>query len=73
MWGISKDVGLVGQEFSWLSAIVYFGYMMMQFPNSWILTKAPPGKFMGVALIGWGGCLCIMAACHNFAGMTPSI
>ena len=42
---------------------------MMQFPNSWILTKVPPGKFIGTLLICWGGCLCVMSACHDFAGL----
>lgn len=69
IFGIKQDTHLKGQEYSWLSAIVYFGYLIMQFPNSWILTKVPPGKFIGTLLILWGGSLCVMAACHSFAGL----
>lgn len=63
------DTHLVGQEYSWLGSIFYFGYLAMEFPTLWLLTKVPIGKFVGITLFLWGGVLCCMAACHSFAGL----
>lgn len=41
----------------------------MEFPNLWLITKFPTGKYMGCCLMAWGACLCLLAACHNFAGL----
>lgn len=41
----------------------------MEFPNLWLMTKVPIGKYIGVCLSLWGSCLCFMALCHNFAGL----
>ena len=66
---MKTDTNLVGQEYSWLGSIFYFGYLSMEFPMLWLLTKVPIGKFVGITLFCWGGILCFMAACHNFAGL----
>lgn len=41
----------------------------MEFPNLWLITKFPTGKYIGGCLVAWGACLCLLAACHNFAGL----
>ncbi|KAH6900007.1 major facilitator superfamily domain-containing protein [Thelonectria olida] len=69
IFGIKDDAHLQGQEYSWLSSIFYFGYLAMEFPNLWLMTKLPIGKYIGVCLSLWGICLCFMALCHNFAGL----
>ncbi|KAL3469400.1 major facilitator superfamily domain-containing protein [Aspergillus californicus] len=69
VYGLETDTHLVGQQYSWLGSIFYFGYLAMEFPNLWIITKVPIGKYMGGCLIAWGVCLCLMAACSNFAGV----
>ncbi|RDW85980.1 hypothetical protein BP5796_04305 [Coleophoma crateriformis] len=69
VYGMKTDTHLVGQQYSWLGSIFYFGYLTMEFPTAWILTKVPLGKFLGVFVFIWGGVLCCMAACHNFAGL----
>ncbi|TVY30249.1 putative transporter [Lachnellula hyalina] len=69
VYGMKKDAHLVGQEYSWLGSIFYFGYLAMEFPILWLLTKVPIGKFVGITVFIWGGILCCMAACHSFAGL----
>ncbi|KAM0427806.1 hypothetical protein ACHAPT_007263 [Fusarium lateritium] len=69
IFGIKDDAHLKPQEYSWLSSIFYFGYLAMEFPNLWLMTKIPIGKYVGACLTLWGGCLCFMALCHNFAGL----
>lgn len=41
----------------------------MEFPNLWLITKFPIGNYMGGCLVAWGACLCLLAACKNFAGL----
>lgn len=69
VYGMRKDTHLVGQQYSWLGSIFYFGYLFAEFPVLWLLTKVPIGKYIAVCLFSWGGVLCCMAACHNFAGL----
>ncbi|KAL2419246.1 putative transporter [Exophiala dermatitidis] len=67
--GLKEDTHLKAQQYSWLGSIFYFGYLLMQLPNYWILTKVPLGRFIGTLAIAWGACICLMGACHNFAGL----
>ncbi|KAF5983765.1 allantoate permease [Fusarium coicis] len=69
IFGIKEDAHLKPQEYSWLSSIFYFGYLAMEFPNLWLMTKIPIGKYVGGCLTLWGIALCFMALCHNFAGL----
>ncbi|KAJ0420118.1 major facilitator superfamily domain-containing protein [Aspergillus carlsbadensis] len=69
IYGLRTDTNLVGQQYSWLGSIFYFGYLAMEFPNLWLITKIPIGVYMGTCVVAWGACLCLLAACHNFAGL----
>lgn len=67
--GIKTDAHLHGQQYSWLSSIFYFGYLAMEFPNLWLMTRLPIGKYVGSCLTIWGALICVMAACHSFASL----
>ncbi|KAM6510121.1 hypothetical protein FALCPG4_017748 [Fusarium falciforme] len=69
LWGLKEDTHLVGQEYSWLGSIFYFGYLFAEFPNLWLITRVPIGKYIGGCLTAWGATLCLVAVCHNFAGV----
>ncbi|OWP05989.1 hypothetical protein B2J93_6313 [Marssonina coronariae] len=69
VYGMRKDTHLVGQQYSWLGSIFYFGYLFAEFPILWLLGKVPIGKYVAICLFAWGGTLCCMAASHNFAGL----
>ncbi|KAJ0342841.1 hypothetical protein COL922a_000665 [Colletotrichum nupharicola] len=69
IFGLRTDANLKGQEYSWLGSIFYFGYLAMELPSLWLITKVPIGKYISACLILWGAAICLMAACHNFAGL----
>ncbi|OJJ42673.1 hypothetical protein ASPZODRAFT_20202 [Penicilliopsis zonata CBS 506.65] len=69
VWGLETDTHLQGQQYSWLGSIFYFGYLGMELPNLWLITKVPLGRYLGGCLTAWGGCLCLLAACNSFAGL----
>ncbi|KAK1634406.1 major facilitator superfamily transporter [Colletotrichum phormii] len=69
IFGLRQDANLKGQEYSWLGSVFYFGYLAMELPALYLITKLPIGKFIGACLVLWGACICLMSACHNFAGL----
>ncbi|ORY27924.1 putative MFS transporter [Naematelia encephala] len=66
---LSKDLHLVGKQYSWLSALFYFGYLICEYPTTLLSQKFPLGRFIGVAIFLWGGILIAAAGATNFSGM----
>ncbi|KII84625.1 hypothetical protein PLICRDRAFT_355075 [Plicaturopsis crispa FD-325 SS-3] len=66
---LTADLHLKGKEYSWLSSLFYFGYLFFEYPTTLLSQKFPMGRFVGIAIIAWGGILICTAAAHNFAGM----
>lgn len=58
---------LTGQEYSWASAIFYFGYLIAQYPCSILMQKMPIGKYFGVMIVLWGVATTCQAATNSFA------
>ncbi|KXS99731.1 hypothetical protein AC578_10397 [Pseudocercospora eumusae] len=56
-------------QYSWLVSIFYFGYLVAEWPMSYLAQRLPTGTVISVAIIGWGSILMIMASCHNFIGL----
>lgn len=52
VYGLQKGTHLHGQDYSWLSSIFYFGYLIAQYPAGYCLQRLPIGKFIGAATIG---------------------
>ncbi|CAK7205807.1 hypothetical protein SEUCBS139899_008586 [Sporothrix eucalyptigena] len=65
--GIRTDDHLVGQQYSWVSAIFYFGYLIAQYPSSVLMQKLPIGRYFGVMIVLWGLCSTLTAVTTNFA------
>lgn len=60
---------LVGDQYSWLGAIVYVAQLVWQPVVAFLLVKLPLGKFCAVMVFCWGATLCGMAAAKNFGGL----
>lgn len=56
-------------EYSWLISLFYFGYLVAEWPASYLAQKLPTGKVVSVTITIWGSILMLMAACQNFAGL----
>uniref|UniRef100_L2GAI8 Allantoate permease n=1 Tax=Colletotrichum fructicola (strain Nara gc5) TaxID=1213859 RepID=L2GAI8_COLFN len=57
IFGLRTDANLKGQEYSWLGSIFYFGYLAMELPSLWLITKVPIGKYISACLILWGAAI----------------
>lgn len=66
--GLKKDIGLSGQQYSWIGSMFYFGYLFWEYPTNRLLQRLPLGKWSAFNVIMWGLVLCCMAATKNFAG-----
>ncbi|EPE03449.1 mfs allantoate [Ophiostoma piceae UAMH 11346] len=64
--GFKKDTHLIGQDYSWVASMFYFGYLAWEWPTNYLLQRLPLAKWSAVNVILWGLMLCCMAAVHNF-------
>ncbi|KAL1794997.1 hypothetical protein ACET3X_006813 [Alternaria dauci] len=69
IFGLQKDAGLVGRQYSWLGSILYLAQLVMQPLAAFILVKLPTGKVIGTAIFLWGSSLAIMSACTDFKSL----
>lgn len=69
IFGLAEDAHLHGSEYSWLGSILYLAQLVMQPLAAFLLVKAPTGKVLGAAILLWGSCQCIMAACKDFPSL----
>jgi len=69
VYGLIEDTHLVGQQYSWLSSIFYFGYLISQYPSGYLLQRLPIAKVLSCTTLLWGVIVITTPACHNFAGI----
>lgn len=61
--------GLVGQQYSWVSSVFYFGYLGWSYPTSLLIARLPTGKYLTANTLFWGAVVALTAACTNFGGL----
>ncbi|KAJ5553191.1 MFS transporter [Penicillium frequentans] len=59
---------MVGNDYSWVSSALYFGWLVGAYPWQVLLQRYPVGKLIGVMLFVWGSVCMLQAAVFNFAG-----
>lgn len=69
VFGLAKDTGLHGEEYSWLGSIVYVAQLVMQPLVAVMLVKLPLGKFISCMVFLWSVILCGMVGSRNFGGL----
>ncbi|ORY67804.1 major facilitator superfamily domain-containing protein [Pseudomassariella vexata] len=73
VYGLEEGTNLKGQDYSWLvGSIFYFGYLIAQFPSSYLLQKLPIGRFVSITTILWGIILMTTPGCTSFAGIATN-
>ncbi|PSR92339.1 allantoate permease [Coniella lustricola] len=71
-FGLKTGTHLEGQDYSWLSSIFYFGYLIAQFPAAYALQRLPIGKFVSITTIVWGAIVLTTPGCSSFAGIATN-
>ncbi|KAL4955575.1 major facilitator superfamily domain-containing protein [Aspergillus filifer] len=54
LYGLQTDLNLVGNQYSWIGSVFYFGYLVWCFPSGSLLQKLPLAKTMAIATLLWG-------------------
>ncbi|RYP55885.1 hypothetical protein DL769_010029 [Monosporascus sp. CRB-8-3] len=67
--GLADEKGNVTQQFSWLTSCIYITILIVEYPQNWIITRVPVGKYLGFSIVAWGTVLACHAACKNFVGL----
>ncbi|GAA6038691.1 hypothetical protein JCM8097_002348 [Rhodosporidiobolus ruineniae] len=67
--GMREDLGLVAQQYSWTSSVIYCGALLGVYPTLMIMQRLPAGRYMAVNCAIWGIILMASAACKNYAGL----
>ncbi|OGM50377.1 MFS allantoate transporter [Aspergillus bombycis] len=66
IFGINEDLSLSGEQYSWLSSVFYFGFLVWALPTNFLMQKFPIGKYLGANIFLWGFFLMLQAAAKNF-------
>ncbi|CAI7597436.1 unnamed protein product [Penicillium pancosmium] len=65
--GIQEDAHLVGQDYSWLHTVIYFGILFAEYPTNLLVQKLPIGKYLAANIFLWGLTLTMNVFGFNFA------
>ncbi|EEU39244.1 uncharacterized protein NECHADRAFT_94676 [Fusarium vanettenii 77-13-4] len=67
--GMKHDLNLVGNEYSWVGSIFYFGFLIFEYPQAILIQRLPVAKLLATCILSWAVLLFCSAATHNFAGL----
>lgn len=70
--GIQKDLGLKGNDFSWLATAFFIAYAISEFPQGYLIQIFPVSRILGGNVALWGITLCCTAAAQNYPGLTAA-
>ncbi|CCH40701.1 putative membrane protein [Wickerhamomyces ciferrii] len=65
--GLKIDLGMKGDMYAWTATIFWLGYLIFEFPASYMLQKFPLSKMTSIFIFIWGVILCLHAV-PNYAG-----
>ncbi|KAJ9124717.1 hypothetical protein QFC24_003085 [Naganishia onofrii] len=67
IFGLKTDLHLKGTEYSWLSSIFYFGWLIWAIPSNLLMQRSPPAFYLAGNIFMWGVVLMLQAVSKNFA------
>ncbi|KAJ5176986.1 uncharacterized protein N7482_002863 [Penicillium canariense] len=69
IYGMTKDTHLIGNQYSWVGSIFYFGYLTFEYPAALLIQRLPVAKLYVGMVAGWAVLMLCTAATQNFAGL----
>ncbi|KAF2432189.1 MFS transporter [Tothia fuscella] len=64
---IREDLGLHGQQYSWLTTCIYIAVLIVEYPTNFLIQRLPVAKYLSINIILWGSVLALHAVAKNFA------
>ncbi|KAJ6149849.1 Major facilitator superfamily domain general substrate transporter [Penicillium samsonianum] len=69
IFGIKEDLHLSGTEYSWLSSIFYFGWLVWAIPSNLLMQRSRMAWYLAFNIFMWGVLLMCEAASQNFGAL----
>lgn len=60
---------LVGQQYSWVSSVFYFGYLFWTPITNQLIARLPIARYLTGNTLIWGAVVGLTAACTNYGGL----
>lgn len=67
LFGYQTALNLKGQQFNYLSAMVYCGYFFGQYPCGWLIGRFSAQKVMAISCLCWGVTVLILTQCRTYS------
>lgn len=68
-YGMTKELHLVGDQYSWTASIFYFGYLAFSIPTNILVQKLPLSKYLCTCIVLWGLILAASSKVTDFKGL----
>ena len=69
IYGMMEDAHLTSSEYSWVGSILYFGYLIFEYPAALLIQRYPVAKFFSFTVFIWALMMLCTAATSNFGGL----
>ncbi|KAM0323977.1 hypothetical protein ACHAQA_008559 [Verticillium albo-atrum] len=72
VFGLREDLGLNGEEFSWVVSLFYFGQLCSEYPAAYLLSRLRITTFIGCTIIVWGCVEMAIGGTQDFHGLAAA-
>ncbi|KAI0534760.1 major facilitator superfamily domain-containing protein [Xylaria digitata] len=67
LFNYQDALNLKGQDFNYLSAVVYAGYFVGQYPCGWLIGRYPAQKVLAICILIWGVLVILLTQARSFS------
>ncbi|KAG1152507.1 hypothetical protein G6F37_000355 [Rhizopus arrhizus] len=67
--GMKEDLALVENQYNWAITMFFIGYIILQIPSNYIITKVRPSIMLPLVVFVWGAIVCFMSLVKNYQGL----
>ncbi|KAK7716660.1 hypothetical protein SLS63_011085 [Diaporthe eres] len=67
LFGYQKALGLHGNQFNFLSSMVYAGYFFGQYPSGWLIGRFPAQRVLSISILALGVLTILMTQCTTYS------
>ncbi|AEO67842.1 uncharacterized protein THITE_2129674 [Thermothielavioides terrestris NRRL 8126] len=67
LFNYQDALGLKGNQFNYLSAMVYAGYFFGQYPCGWLIGRYPAQKVLAISVLAWGVLVILMTQARSYS------
>lgn len=67
LFGYQEALGLQGDQFNYLAAMVYAGYWFGTYPANWLIGRFPAQRVIAASCLVWGLLVVILTQCRSYS------